>query len=78
MVGRFACAFWSSGLDSGFSLALFQALPGGGLTPRVGRIIVLSNFGKVYYPYMVNSTCLYSISPNCLIHSLMFFSPSLT
>ena len=78
MVGHFACAVWSSGLASRFSLALFRALPGGGLTPSVGGVIVLSKFGRMYGPYVVSSTCLYSISPSCLIQSSMFLFPSFT
>ena len=39
MVGRLACAVWPSGL-SGLSLALFRALPGGGLTPKVGGVVI--------------------------------------
>ena len=43
MVGCLACAVWPSGL----SLALFRALPGGGLTQKVGGVVILSKLGRV-------------------------------
>ena len=46
MVGRLACAVWPSGL-SGLSLALFRALPGGGLTPKVGGVVIFSKLCRV-------------------------------
>ena len=56
MVWCLACVVWPSGL-SGLSLALFRALPGGGLTPCVGGLVILSMLGRVYGPYVVSSTC---------------------
>ena len=66
-VGRLEGAFTVSGL----SLVLFSVLPLGGLTPRLGRVVMLSIFGIVYGPKTVGSTLMYSLSPRVLIHSSM-------
>ena len=63
---------------SGLSLKRFRVLPLGGLTPRVGRVVVFSRFGWVYGPKSARSTFLYSISPRSLIHSSKLSCPSLT
>ena len=56
---------------SGLSLVLFRVLPLGGLTTMLGRVVMLSIFGNVYWPKTVGSTLRYSLSPRVLIHSSM-------
>ena len=63
---------------SRLSLALLRVLPLGGLTPRFGRVIILSIFGSMYGPNTFGSTLRYSLSPSCFIHSSIFSWPSLT
>ena len=63
---------------SGLSLVLLSVLPLGGLTPRMGRVVILSMLGIVYGPKTVSSTWVYSLSPKVLIHSSRLLNPSLT
>ena len=63
---------------SGLSLALLSVLPLGGLTPRLGRVVILSMLGLVYGPKTVSSTWVYSLSPKVLIQSSRLLKPSLT
>ena len=65
-------------IASGLSLALLSVLPLGGLTPRLGRVVILSMLGLVYGPNSVRSTWVYSLSPKCLIQSSKLLNPSLT
>ena len=63
---------------SGLSLVLLNVLPLGGLTPTLGRAVILSIFGIVYGPNTVGSTSIYSLSPRVLIHSSRLLCLSLT
>ena len=63
---------------SGLSLVLLSVLPLGGLTPRLGRVVILSIFGILYGPNTDGSTLRYSLSPRVLIHSSRLSCPSLT
>ena len=42
-------------IASGLSLALLSDLPLGRLTPKLGRVVILSRFGLVYGPNTVRS-----------------------
>ena len=59
---------WLEGIFmvSGLSLALLSVLPLGGLTPRLGRVVIFSMLGLVYGPKIVSSTWVYSLSPKVL------------
>ena len=42
-------------IGSGLSLALLSVLPLEGLTPKLGRVMILSRFGLVYGPNIEGS-----------------------